>query len=39
VVYLDGDCDNMFGWGNFLFWPQVCHHHYHRCSFNSIATL
>jgi hypothetical protein len=23
VVYLDGDCDNMFGWGNFLFWPQV----------------
>jgi hypothetical protein len=23
VVYLDGDCDNMFGWGDFLFWPQV----------------
>jgi hypothetical protein len=23
VVYLDSDCDNMFGWGNYLFWPQV----------------
>jgi hypothetical protein len=23
VVYLDADCDNMFGWGNYLFWPQV----------------
>lgn len=23
VVYLDSDCDNMFGWGNYLFWPQL----------------
>jgi hypothetical protein len=23
VVYLDSNCDNMFGWGNYLFWSQL----------------
>ncbi len=23
VVYLDAACDNMFGWGDYLFWPQL----------------
>jgi hypothetical protein len=22
-VYLDAACDNMFGWGDYLFWPQL----------------